>query len=179
MLIKPKVSVIVPIFTVEKYIERCARSLFLQTLDEIEFVFVADCSPDNSISILKSIILEYPRRINQIKIIRHEINKGVAASRVTGVEACSGDFIIHCDSDDDIDIRMYELMYEKAINEDADVVSCDFYWSTIDCNTPFSTPQWSSNQQKNLRTYIASVWTTLWQLIIKRDVYNSNSSLNL
>ena len=63
----PKVSIIVPIYNVEKYIARCARSLFEQTLDDIEYIFVNDCTPDNSIEILKSILDEYPQIMKPIK----------------------------------------------------------------------------------------------------------------
>ena len=61
----PKVSVIIPVYGVEKYIERCARSLFEQTLDDIEYIFVDDCSPDKSIAILENIIKEYQPLLNK------------------------------------------------------------------------------------------------------------------
>lgn len=66
-----KVSVIVPIYRVEKYIEKCVRSLFEQTLKEVEYIFVDDASPDRSIDILKQIMLEYPERAKNSKIIYH------------------------------------------------------------------------------------------------------------
>lgn len=68
-----KVSVIVPIYRVEKYIEKCVRSLFEQTLKEVEYIFVDDASPDRSIDILKQIMLEYPERAKNSKIIYHTI----------------------------------------------------------------------------------------------------------
>ena len=58
----PKVSVIIPVYNVEKYIERCARSLLEQSLKDIEYIFVDDCSPDNSITMLENILKEYPER---------------------------------------------------------------------------------------------------------------------
>ena len=61
----PKVSVIIPIYNVEKYIERCARSLFEQTYENLEYIFVNDCSKDKSIEILEHVIEEYPKRQNQ------------------------------------------------------------------------------------------------------------------
>lgn len=82
------VSVIIPVYKVEKYIERCARSLFEQTLESIEFIFVDDCSPDQSIKILQSVLQEYPHRTPHTKIIRHERNRGLAAARNTG-RACA------------------------------------------------------------------------------------------
>ena len=72
----PKVSVIIPIYGVEKYIERCARSLFEQTLDDIEFVFVNDCTQDKSMEVLQTIIDKYPNRKGQVRIVHHEVNKG-------------------------------------------------------------------------------------------------------
>lgn len=78
-----KVSVIVPIYNVEPFIERCVRSLMNQTLENIEYIFVNDCTPDNSINILKSILKEYPDK--NVRIIHHSQNKGLAAARKTGL----------------------------------------------------------------------------------------------
>ena len=122
----PKVSVIVPVYGVEQYIERCARSLFEQTLEDIEFIFVDDCTPDKSIEILKNVLEDYPQRKKQVKIERHEKNMGLPIARQSGLKVASGDYIIHCDSDDWVDVTMYEKMYNKAIEEDADVVVCDY-----------------------------------------------------
>ena len=87
----PKVSVIVPVYGVEKYIERCARSLFEQTLDDIEYIFVDDCSPDRSIEILNQVIGEYPGRKDQVQIIHHASNQGLALARQTGLKAATGE----------------------------------------------------------------------------------------
>lgn len=126
----PKVSVIIPVYGVEKYIERCARSLFEQTLDDIEYIFVDDCSPDKSVFILERIIKEYSSRFldegKKVRIERMPKNCGLPAVRKYGIQLCSGKYIIHCDSDDWVDENMYEKMYNKAIEDDADVVVCDF-----------------------------------------------------
>ena len=122
----PKVSVIVPVYGVEKYIERCARSLFKQTLEDIEFIFVDDCTPDKSIEILKNVLEDYPLRKDQVKIVSHEKNMGLPIARQSGLKVASGDYIIHCDSDDWVDVTMYEKMYNKAIEEGSDIVVCDF-----------------------------------------------------
>ena len=129
----PKVSVLVPVYGVEKYIERCARSLFEQTMDDIEFIFVDDCTPDHSIEILKSVIEEYRLRFAEkkyeVRIERLPTNSGLAAVRRHGIQLATGDYIINCDSDDWVDVTMYEKMYNKAIEEDADMVVCDYYRS--------------------------------------------------
>ena len=122
----PKVSVIVPVYGVEKYIERCARSLFEQTLDDIEYLFIDDCTPDRSVDILRSVLKEYPQRKEQVVIHRMEQNSGQAKVREWGMKNAIGDYVIHCDSDDWVDTEMYREMFEKAKEDDADVVVCDF-----------------------------------------------------
>ena len=124
---KPVLSVIVPIYGVEKYIERCARSLFEQTLENIEYIFVDDCTKDKSIDILKHVIDDYPDRKSQITILRHDVNKGLPQARKTGISVARGEFIAHCDSDDWIDTDMYRQMIEEAIEGNADVVVCDYF----------------------------------------------------
>ncbi len=121
----PKVSVIVPIYGVEKYIERCAISLFGQTLNEMEFIFVNDCSPDHSIHVLEHVINKYPLRKNQITILHHRQNKGLPQARQTGILHASGEFIAHCDSDDWIMPDTYESLYDLAVKNDADIVAFD------------------------------------------------------
>ena len=79
-----KISVIIPIYKVEKYIDRCARSLFCQTMQDIEYIFVNDCTPDDSVRLLQSVIDEYPKRKPYIKIISHERNMGSGIVRNTG-----------------------------------------------------------------------------------------------
>ena len=120
-----KVSVCVPIYGVEKYIERCARSLFEQTMkDDIEFIFVNDCTPDRSEQILLAVLEDYPQRKNQVKILHHAENQGLTGARSTALNAACGDYIIHCDSDDWVDPALYETMYRTAVERQADVVCC-------------------------------------------------------
>lgn len=121
----PKVSVVVPVYNAEKYIERCARSLFEQTLDDIEYIFVNDCTPDNSMQVLDSILQDYPNRVNHVRIINHTVNTGQSGSRRDGMLVASGDYVIHCDADDWVDVEMYEEMYNAAIETGADSVTCD------------------------------------------------------
>lgn len=118
----PKVSVIVPVYKAEKYIERCCVSLFGQTLDGIEYIFVDDKSPDDSVAFIQKVLTRYPHRTGWVKIIANEENKGVAYSRQKGLEVATGEFVIHCDSDDWLDIEAYEKVYKCAVEENADVV---------------------------------------------------------
>lgn len=110
----PKISVIVPIWGVEKYIAKCARSLFESSFDDIEYIFVDDCTPDKSIDVLMAVMEEYPHRKSKSMIIRHENNKGLPQARKTGFEASHGQWITYCDSDDWVAPDMYFKMLEKA-----------------------------------------------------------------
>lgn len=120
----PKVSVIIPVYGVEKYIERCARSLFEQTLDDIEFIFVNDCTPDNSINVLETTLSEYPNRKHQVRIINQPRNMGAAQARKDGILAADGEYVIQCDSDDWVDPNMYFDMLKQAETTGADLVMC-------------------------------------------------------
>jgi glycosyltransferase involved in cell wall biosynthesis len=128
--INPKVSVVIPVYGVEKYIERCARSLFEQTLDSLEYIFVNDCTPDASIEIVRKVAAEYPQRQDQIVIINHPTNLGAAKARENGIKAATGEYIIHCDSDDWVDSRMYQTLYEKAKQDRLDYVICNTVFYT-------------------------------------------------
>ena len=86
----PKVSVIVPVYKVEKYIEKCVRSLFGQTLDDIEYIFVNDCTPDASMEVLQNVLEEYPARKSQVKIFNHTINTGQSGARRDGMRMATG-----------------------------------------------------------------------------------------
>lgn len=123
-----KISIIIPIYNVEKFIQRCAKSLFEQTMQSgIEFIFINDCTPDNSIQILEKLIDNYSSRKDSIRIVNHTQNKGLPSTRNSGLKIAKGEYIIHCDSDDWVDLNMYETLYNKAVQENADIVCCDFY----------------------------------------------------
>lgn len=122
-----KVSVLVPIYKVEKYIQRCANSLFAQTLDAVEYIFVDDCSPDKSVELLIQTLAQYPHRTEQVKIMRNETNKGLSYTRKVALLEAKGEFVAICDSDDWVEPNMYELLYNKAIAQCADIVCCNFY----------------------------------------------------
>lgn len=117
------VSILVPVYGVEKHIERCARSIFEQTYHNLDIVFVDDCTPDKSIEILKRVLEEYSDRKAQTRIIRHEHNRGLAAARNTAVAAAVGTFLMHVDSDDWIENDAVEELVKKQEETGADFVT--------------------------------------------------------
>lgn len=113
-----KISVIVPVYNVERYIERCLNSLVKQTMDDIEIIVVNDGSPDNSQDIIDRFVEKYPEKIISFIVP----NGGVSKARNIGIDKASGEYIGFVDSDDFVDITMYEQMYNKAKQDDADIV---------------------------------------------------------
>lgn len=120
-----KVSLLIPIYGVELFIGRCAHSLFSQSYSNIEYIFVDDCTKDNSISILLGILSEYPFRKDQVKIVHHTYNRGLAAARNSAFDNSTGDYILHVDSDDYLEADTVRLLLESAIEKKADVVICN------------------------------------------------------
>ena len=118
----PKVSILVPVYKSSAYIEKCAISLLNQTFEDIEYIFVNDATPDDSIEKLKRIIEQYPNRKNKIEIINHLSNRGSAAAKNSAIDASNGDYLSFVDSDDYIEPEMIEVLLNKALEEDADVV---------------------------------------------------------
>ncbi|MBO4956650.1 MAG: glycosyltransferase [Rickettsiales bacterium] len=116
------VSIIVPVYNVEQYLERCLNSLINQTLQNIEIICINDGSMDNSLSILK----QYAEKDKRIKIIDQE-NQGVSVARNNGIEASQGEYIGFVDSDDYVDLDFFENLYNKAKKEDADIVEAKYY----------------------------------------------------
>lgn len=120
-----KITIAVPVYGVEKYIERCVRSLFEQTYKDIEYLFVDDCTPDRSIDVLRMVMEDYPERKPHVRIICHEKNRGLGAARNTAVENCRTDFIMHVDSDDYIGGSIVEECMRQQQRGDYDIVVFD------------------------------------------------------
>ena len=114
-----KLSVIVPVYNVEQYLDKCLDSLVNQTLKDIEIIVVNDASPDNS----KKIINKYMKKYKNIKYYEKE-NGGQGSARNLGLKYATGEFVAYVDSDDYVDYDMFEKMYNKAKEESANVVIC-------------------------------------------------------
>ena len=114
-----KISVVVTVFNVEKYIRRCIESIQRQTIKDIEIIVVDDATPDNSMDIVE----EMAKTDDRIIIIRHEKNMGLMWARKTGYMVAQGEYITFCDSDDYLPKDALELLYNGAISSNADIVS--------------------------------------------------------
>lgn len=157
----PKVSVIVPIYNVEGYIEKCLETLVNQTLDDIEIILVNDGSKDNSALIAKKYLEKYPEKI----VYLEKENGGLSDSRNYGIPYAKGEYIAFLDSDDYVEKDMYEKMYELAKKENSDMVECNFYWEYPD-----------KKQEDIGKTYngknemLEKIRVVAWNKLIKREI---------
>lgn len=163
------ISVIVPIYGVEKYIERCARSLFEQTYRDVEYIFVNDCTKDNSIFILKRVLHDYPNL--NVTIINKKRNEGLPQARKTGILASHGEYVINFDSDDWVDRDCLRFMYECAKKHEADIVMSDYYeeytnQQIVKCIPHVTSPRECIDMM--LRTQLHSGW---WNKLVRRELF--------
>ena len=168
------VSVIIPIYNVERFIGHCAESLFRQTLQEVEFIFVNDASPDNSIDILREVMAKFPKRIPQAKILTHEHNKGLPSARNTGLQAATGKYVFHCDSDDFVEPDMLEQLYDKAEKEQADIVWCDWYLTFQKNERYMKQPSFSTWEEALKGILTGKMKYNVWNKLAKRELYINN-----
>ena len=106
----PKVSVVLPVYNVEPYIDRCIESLQAQTMDELEFIFVDDCSTDGSMEAIE----RWATTDDRVRILRNEQNLGSGPSRNRGIEAACGYYLSFVDPDDYVALDFYELLWRAA-----------------------------------------------------------------
>ena len=168
------VSICVPIYNVEKYIERCAVSLLEQSYGDIEYLFVNDCTPDASVHILKETIERYPSRKNQVKILHHDHNRGLSAVRNTAISNCSGDFVLHVDSDDYLEINAVEKLVEKQKETNADIVSGQVFQISKNKNCILERPQFNNHDDFVEDIIEPSIRHSIWGRLIRRSLYIDN-----
>lgn len=111
------ISVIVPVFNTEKYLDQCIQSILSQTYSNIELLLVDDGSTDSSGAICD----RYAEQDSRVRVF-HKPNGGVSSARNKGLEVAKGEYVIYCDADDWIDVDMYKVMYDKASSENLDMV---------------------------------------------------------
>lgn len=171
-----KVSVCIPVYGVEKYIERCVRSLFEQTLaDGVEFIFVNDCTPDDSINILHRILAEYPQRLSQTQIIDHEVNKGLSAARNSAVAAACGEYIYHIDPDDFIDQNTLAELLQTAVDQQADIVANELIWYWDEHHKTVYYKKFSDRKDFIYKVLTRKLQCGVVGNLIKKSLYTSNN----
>lgn len=164
-----KVSILVPFFKVEKYVGRCVESLFTQTYPNIEYVFVNDCTPDKSMDVINDYIFKYGVA-EKCKIIVHEENQGISASRNDCLDNMTGDYFLFIDSDDYIDRDMVESLVEAAIKENADISGCGYVEEYADHSVEH--PQKYTNDHDEMMRAITllTIKGVMWKLLVRSTI---------
>ena len=166
-----KVSVIIPVYQVENYLERAIDSVLAQTLEEKEIILVDDGSYDASPQICDRYAQQYPGLIHVI----HKENNGLGMARNTGVKMATGEYIAFLDSDDTVEPEMYEEMYQKAKEEDYDIVMCDVKIIYVEENRTTVVSTYSS-EIIDLPDYIANGNNITYSVnkLYKRSIWEEN-----
>ena len=165
------VSIIIPVFNGEKYVERCLETVINQTLKNIEIIVVNDGSTDETLNILN----EYQKKDDRIHIINKK-NEGLYRARLDGIRAATGEYVGFVDSDDKVDLMMFEKMYNIAFQGNYDVVNCNYYIEDENGNCKL-------NQFRELDLHnnddiikeffsIHSIKEMMWSKIVKRSIFN-------
>ena len=171
----PKISVIVPVYNVEKYIERCVRTLFTNTIAlQCEFIFIDDCSPDDSINILKYILNRHSELANNVKILLSKSNRGSAAARNLGLYAATGKYVICVDSDDWVEPDYLEKLYLEAESTEADIVGCDYFRDYVDHVEKCKTILDHNPKQVLIKIISGEIPAFLWIKLFKRSLFLEN-----
>lgn len=125
---KIKISVLIPVYNVKKYIDKCVTSLLQNSMaKDCEFIFTDDCSTDGSYDELVKSVAKFLELRDNIKIIKHEANKGLGCARITGFDNAVGEYIICVDSDDCVEPDYLEKLYDAAKKTNADLAGCDYF----------------------------------------------------
>lgn len=163
-----KISIIVPIYNAEEHLDKCVKSILMQTEKNLELILVDDGSDDNSLKICK----EYEKRDARVRVI-HQDNAGVSAARNQGIDIAEGEYIGFVDSDDWIDANMYERLLEEARKTNAEVVMCDATTIFLSGKTQADTiTQLSTNQILKKSDFMPSLLLEMagsaWRKVFRR-----------
>ncbi|PGR03077.1 glycosyltransferase [Priestia megaterium] len=170
---KYKVSIILPVYNVEKFLDKCLKTLINQTLKEIEIIAVNDCSTDKSLEILQKYHEMYGDRF---QVIDSEINLKQGGARNLGISKATGEYIGFVDPDDYIALDMFEKMYNAANQNDADVVSCD-YFEVVGLKKTYVSndlPEGILNKENKKKVLQRKYGWELWQQLYKRNLFIDN-----
>lgn len=166
----PQISIIIPIYNVERYLRQCIDSILAQTFTDFELLLIDDGSPDGCPAICD----EYAEKDARIRVF-HKQNGGVTSARNKGLNNANGNWIIYIDGDDWIEPTYVEELYNTAINNEADIAICAFRFVYEDGSSVIEHPTiWDDNKQASLNRYIASIWTTACGTIQKSSLYKDN-----
>ena len=169
-----QVSILMPIYKVEQFLEKTLDSIFTQTYPYLDYVFVNDCSPDNSLQVLIDTIKKHGVEKERYTIINHDQNEGIAVSRTDCIAHAKGDYVFFVDSDDWIEKDAVEQMIAATQSGTIDIVGCDFMKDFLSGKTTYHHENYAESCRENLyRCLNYDIATVLWKLLIRRSLFDS------
>lgn len=166
-----KVSIIIPVYNVAKYIERCLLSVLNQTWPDLEVILVNDCTPDNSMEIVRRVVASHPRG-TVVRCLEHEENRGQSAARNTAIKVAAGDYLYFLDSDDYLPLYSIATLMEVGSTDSYDFISGNYEITGKLRTIPplkMKTGPLLSNDEI-LSAYAHSLWSrTVWNMLVKRS----------
>lgn len=166
----PKISVIIPVYNVSEYLDKCLWSVTNQTFQDIEIITVNDGSTDDSLSVIE----KYAENDDRIKIVNKK-NGGTSAARKSGLEIATSDYIHHLDGDDYLELNCYELIYKKAIETEADIAIMKFWFDNPSISELKESESYWAEELNNIRflnhIFETNTYNCVWQYIHKRSLY--------
>lgn len=170
-----KISIITPMKNSELFLERCLRSLFTQNFAYIQYIFIDDASTDNSLVVLNKMIGLYKSKKEDCIIITPQKNRGISYCRRLGIKISSGEYIAFCDSDDYVEPDSYEILYKKAIQNNADIITFGYH---IEKEKSTKTIFKSYGRSDDiLKDIYGKAEIALWDKLFKRDLLMDNDIL--
>ena len=175
----PDVSILVPFYNVSHYIERCVDSLFAQTFQNIEYVFVNDGSTDDTLDKLQALIEKYPQQKGRVHLINLSTNQGVSFAREAALKESKGEYLIFIDADDYAELDMVELLYSKAKETSADIVVCDVINEYADRPPVVYKDTVVHDKNENFYNMLCerNTISSLWNKLISRKLYEHEDCL--
>lgn len=168
-----KVSVIVPVFGVRRYLRECLSSIFAQSLKGFEVIIVDDASTDGSFDVARECAGSLKRDDVSVKIIRHSANKGLPSARNTGLDAAEGKYIFHFDGDDFADPAMLEALFREAEDKGADIVWCDWFLTSSHGDRYMRQPSYSTPAQAVKGMLGGAMKFNVWNKLARRSLYDA------
>ncbi len=172
-----KVSIIIPIYKVEQYIERCLFSALNQSCPDIEYVLVNDATPDDSMSIVAKMLAQYPQK--NVKIINQPENRGLSAARNTGIKEATGDYVYFLDSDDELPLNAIEILLAEINDKFPDMVIGEIDVVGANRNNypllKLKNGDWLENEQI-AQTFLSKKWYEMaCNKLVKREIFTTNN----
>ncbi len=167
------VSILIPIYRASDFIEKCAVSVFSQTFQSIEYIFVDDASPDDSVQKLETILERFPNRKQDVTILRNKQNRGISDSRQRAFDTATGKYFLAMDSDDWIEKEMVEKLVQKAENENSDITYCSYY-RTFSNNEIVEKPLFSLDKKELIKDALNGK-SAYWNKLIRLDLLKENN----